>query len=73
MDHYDVEMSSKGEIVRGIASNLEVIKGEEYLVLKCRDSSDARIRIDRIDHLRVKSRPRRFEKHAFGRGASNPE
>ena len=71
MDRYDVELSSKGEIVRGVALNLEVVKGEEFLILRSIDTPNSRIRIDLIDHLRVKSRPCRFQERTFGRDATN--
>ena len=73
MDRYEVEISSNGEIVHGIAMNLEVLNGAEYLVVESSSTSNPRIRIDLIDHLRVKSQPCRFQKHVFSRGITNLE
>lgn len=72
MDQYDVEILSQGETFHGIAENLEVVTGEEFLVLNISDSSQVTIRIDLIDHLRVTSRPCRFQEHAFGRDVISP-
>ncbi len=65
MDRYEVEVSSNGEIIVGTAIDLEIIKGEEFLILGSLNALNRRIRIDQIDHLRVKSRPCRFEEITF--------
>jgi len=73
LDRYDVEISTNGELIRGIAENLAVVSGGEFLVLNIGDSSHITIRIDLIDFLRVKSQPCRFRKHVFSRGVTNLE
>ncbi len=65
MDGYEVEVSSKGEIVDGTAVDLKVVQGEEYLILRSLNAINHRIRVDLIDHLRVKSRPCRFKEKTF--------
>jgi len=72
MDRYDVEVSTRGESFHGIAANIEIIASEEFLTLDTGNSSNTSIRVDLIDHLRVKSRPCRFQERTFGRNATNP-
>ncbi len=65
MDRYEVEISSNGKLVNGIAVNMETVQGAEYLVLRSIEETDLRIRIDLIEHLRVVTRPSRFQERTF--------
>ena len=65
MDRYDVEVLANGERICSTAVNLEVIDGEEFLLLDNADAPIEKIRVDHIERMTVQSRPCRFELHIF--------
>lgn len=65
MDQYLVEIAvGDGEII-GQAAALDVRAGEEFFVLEKNDGTTQAVRVDRIAHMKVVSRPARFNHHSF--------
>lgn len=65
LDRYDVELDLGVEMLRGIALDLNVKDGEEFLRTRVPDGSFVDVRVDRIRSITVHSRPARFESRTF--------
>jgi len=66
MDGYDVELDIRdGRTVVGRAVDLAVKPPEEFLVVRHNNGTTEDVRVDRIRHMAVLSRPCRFEEHTF--------
>ena len=69
MDYYAVELTTRsGRTIVGTAIDLAVRGPEEFLVVRHDDGTTEDIRVDRIRHMVVLSRPCRFDNHAFAGG-----
>jgi Rho-binding antiterminator len=66
MDHYVIELTvNDGRRIAGNAVELVVRGLEEFLALRRDDGTTEHIRVDRIRHMVVLSRPCRFDRHCF--------
>lgn len=72
MDGYEVEVRTDGSTIVGRAETLDVRAGEEFLVVRPAGGACDTIRVDRIRHLVVRTRPARFESHTFARSHEPP-
>ena len=65
LDQYEVELSCGQDRIVGTASRLEVRDGAESIYLVLPDGAEKAVRVDRIEHLKVVTRPARFHEHYF--------
>ncbi|MBT5221208.1 MAG: transcriptional antiterminator [Woeseia sp.] len=65
MYRYDVEVLANGKRICGTAVNLEVIDGEEFLLVDVADAPANKIRVDHIGRMTVNSWPCRFVSQLF--------
>ncbi len=66
MDRYDIRLATHdGHTIVGTAVDLAVRPPEEFLVVRHDNGTSQDVRADRIRHMTVLSRPRRFDDHTF--------
>ena len=65
LDRYEIELTCGDEKLIGIASGMEVRDGSEFICLEQPDGIKQAVRVDRIEHLTVVTRPARFHEHHF--------
>jgi len=66
IDRAEIELTLGNGALVGTAPTLVADSSAEYLVVGIGGEATNRVRLDRIRHLVVRSRPARFETHTFG-------
>lgn len=67
MDRLDIELNFDSGTLRGVAEALETRLGEEFLIIRTTDEQVEKLRVDRINEIRVISKVARFRSHLFER------
>ena len=65
LDGYEIELTCGNDQIVGVARSMQVRDGEESICLVLPDSTDRVVRADRIEHMKVMTRPARFHEHHF--------